>query len=443
MLQVVVIGGGPAGLIAAETLARAKVNTVLIESHPDRLLPCAGLVTPAVRQALEAPDLLLAQRVAEVAIFSPTGRAAFASFGGPDRTAGILRRDLLHLYLRKRAEEAGVEFKHGTFRRFLHGDGDYPLIEWTPHGSAVRERLGADVVIAADGIHSPVARALGLPALDLGLAYMEHLSVPSNLARQAESVQLHLGRKISPERFGWLLPAEDRWILGVTTHARRGRRVRDLAARLRARLGAQLNGTLTLGRSAFFFPWARRPKMVHDRVVFVGDAAGLNPGTTLDGLFFAAVSGRLAAEVIAEHQHMPTPDRLFEYQARFDAAYGGYLASVSAFEQTFLTNDKRREALVDVAWERDLHRVALAMFYDKSGTPAPLTARIKARARLAVSLLRQALASPKREQETLSRALPESGNYLDFAMAHRHQTGPLRAPAPAAEPAPAPRLEEG
>jgi geranylgeranyl reductase len=425
MLQVVIVGGGPAGLIAAETLARARVATTVIESHPDRLLPCAGLVTPAVKQALEAPDLLLAQRITEVAVFSPSQRVAFAAFGGPERAAGIMRRDLLHVLLRRRAEEAGVQFRHAAFRRFLHGDGDYPLLEVAPVGGGPRERLAADVVIAADGVHSRVARALGLPPLELGLAYVEQLSAPGGLARQPESLQVHLGRKVAPERFGWLMPAEDRWLLGVSTHARRGRRIRELANRLRHRLGRHLDGTQVVGRSAFFFPWARRPHLVHDRVMFIGDAAGLNGGTTLDGLYFAAVSGRLAAEVIAEHQHMPTPDRLGEYQERFEAAYAPYLKAIETFEHTFFGHDKRREALVDLAWERDLQRYVLDTYYEKRPAPLPVTLRLKAHARLAASLLRQAVATPKREQETLSRALPAGGNYLDYALASRHQTGPL------------------
>ncbi|MEB3223772.1 MAG: FAD-dependent monooxygenase [Candidatus Sericytochromatia bacterium] len=433
MLQVVIVGGGPAGLIAAETLARARVATIVIESHPNRLLPCAGLATPAVKQALEAPDLLLAQRITEVAVFSPTQRVAFAAFGGPDRVAGIMRRDLLHVLLRRRAEEAGVVFKHAAFRRFLHGDGDYPLLEISPLGGGPRERLAADVVIAADGVHSRVARALGLPPMELGLAYMEQLSAPGGLVRQPESLLVHLGRKVAPERFGWLMPAEDRWLLGVTTHAKRGRRVKDLANRLRNRLGRHLDGTSVVGRSAFYFPWSRRQRLVHDRVMFIGDAAGLNDGTTLDGLYFAAVSGRLAAEVVAEHQHMPTPDRLAEYQERFEAAYTPYMKAIQAFEQTFFSHDKRREALVDLAWERDLQRLVLDTYYDKRPAPMPMTLRLKAGTRLAASLLRQAVVNPKREQETLTRALPAGGNYLDYALAQRHQTGPLPSEPPATE----------
>ncbi|MEB3197466.1 MAG: FAD-dependent monooxygenase [Candidatus Sericytochromatia bacterium] len=440
MLQVVVVGGGPAGLIAAEVLARAGLSTTLIESHPQRLLPCAGLLTPAALAALEAPDLLTTHRIHELAVYSPTQRVAYVSFGGPERYATEIRRELLHAYLRRRAEEAGVVIRHARFRRFLHGDGDYPLLEISPLDSHQRERLAADVVIAADGIHSKVAATLGLPALQLGITYMEHLTVPGAAGRTPESVQIHFGRKIAPERFGWVIPAEDRWTVGINAPLRYGRRVRDLQARLRHRLGHHLDGAEVLGRAAFFFPWVHQPRFVHDRVVFIGDAAGLGTGLTMDGLYYAAVTARLAAEVIVEHQHMPTPDRLRDYQQRFEARHGDFLTALEAFERQFFTHDKHRESLLDLAWERDLHRVAMDAYFDKRAPRLSWPQQLRFKARYTASLLKQTLATQKREHDAIARVMPLAGNYLDLALSNRG-TGPLPNPA-AAEAAPTVKLKK-
>ena len=64
MLHVVVVGAGPAGLIAAETLASAGIATTVVERHPDRLRPCAGLVTRG-RDAQRRPVRIDARMLAE------------------------------------------------------------------------------------------------------------------------------------------------------------------------------------------------------------------------------------------------------------------------------------------------------------------------------------------------------------------------------------------
>lgn len=425
MLQVVVVGGGPAGLIAAETLALAGVSVTLLESHPQRLLPCAGLLTPQAVKALGAPELLVTERVAEMNLVSPSQRVAYISLGGPERSTGVMRRDMLHAHLRRRAEEAGVVIRHALFRRFLHGDGDYPLLEISPIGGSARERISADVVIAADGVHSRVARVLGLPPLELGITYLEYLTWAEGYRRPADAIHVHMSRKLAPERFAWMLPGDERWVLGISTHSRYGRRVRELAGRLRNRLGAQIKGAQVTGRGAYFFPWRNNPRFAHDRVLFVGDAAGIASQTSFDGLYFAAVTGRLAAEVVAEHQHMPTTDRLADYRRRFDERYGEFLGDMADLDAKFLASDKRREILLDLAYERDLQQATISAYFEKRALKLPLLLKLKARFRVFASQVKQAWSTPKREQQQLAKVLPTSDNYLDFALSQGN-TGPLR-----------------
>lgn len=440
MLQVVVVGGGPAGLIAAETLALAGIAVTLIESHPQRLLPCAGLLTPNAVKALGAPELLVTERVAELNLVSPSLRAAFISLGGPERSTGVMRRDMLHAYLRRRAEEAGVQIRHALFRRFLHGDGDYPVLEISPIGGSVRERISADVVIAADGIHSPVARKLGLPPLEMGIAYLEYLTWAEGVRRPPNAVHLHMGRKIAPERFAWMLPGDERWVLGISTHSRYGRRVRDLATRFKNRVGHQIKGAQVTGRGAYYFPWRNTPRFIQDRVLFVGDAAGIAAHSSFDGLYFAAVTGRLAAEVVAEHQHMPTFDRLSDYPRRFQESYADFLGQVEALDTYFLANDKRREILLELAYERDLQQTILGAYFEKRPMKLTLPLYLKAHIKIFTSRVKQAWQSKKREQEQIARVMPPTNNYLDFALAQR-DTGPLSPPVASSQTVPAARVK--
>ncbi|HEY9721268.1 MAG TPA: FAD-dependent monooxygenase, partial [Oscillatoriaceae cyanobacterium] len=264
MLHVVVIGAGPAGLVAAEALARAGLRTTLIERHPHRVPPCAGLVSGRFLEEFAVPAHL-GRRVGEVSVGSPSGRVAFLTLSSGDRAAYSVPRELLQALLRQRAEAAGAKLVHARFTRFRHGDGDYPIVEiQRPDGT--REALACDVVIGADGVHSRVARALGLPSLELGVAYTELVSPPP-AQPTVDAAQVHFGRKVSADLFGWLMPQGEALQLGVTTHARNGKRVWDMLAELKKRLGHHLDGTKALKREAFCYPLKSRDRLVHDRVL--------------------------------------------------------------------------------------------------------------------------------------------------------------------------------
>lgn len=436
MLHVVVVGGGPAGLIAAETLAKAGIKTTLIEQAPDRVLPCAGLVTGRVLSEFAVPEQLLAQRIAEVGIVSPSNRTAFLSLAGAE-VVGTITRDLLQALLRRRAQEAGVRMIHGRFQRFRHAEGDYPLLEIQRAESDEREELACDVVIAADGVHSRVARALRLPAHELGVAYMEKLTPPADARRGAEAAQVHFGRKVSADAYGWLVPYQDHWQIGVTTQARYGKRVWDMLAELKKRLGGTLEGAKPIGREAFCYPLRPRKTLAFERVLLVGDAAGLGAAATRDGLYYACKSGLMAAQTVIRHQNVPLPDRLFEYNRDFWAEFGAFFDSLTRLEADYFQQDRRREVLVDLGWNREIAKFAVESFVEKRRFAPPLPLALTIKAKLVGQLVKSSLNQRKRpEPEFHSRILPAGENYLDLAL--KSPTGPLRplleSTVPKAEP---------
>ncbi|MDB5096657.1 MAG: chlP [Cyanobacteria bacterium RYN_339] len=415
LLHVVVVGGGPAGLIAAEATARAGIKTTLIERAPERNRPCAGLLSSTFLEEFQVPELLLAQKVQEIALCSPTQRMAFVNLSGVNRWAGVIRRELLTTLFRRRAEEAGVTFMHGTFMRFRHADGDYPLLEVRLPGGE-REQLQADVVIGADGVHSRVARAIRLPALELGVVYQERYGYPEG-AKAPDGMQLHLGRKVSTDTFAWSLPEGDQLLLGVATATKYGRRVWDMLGELKKRLGSQLDGAKPLGREAFCYPRAAREKLAHDRVLLVGDAAGLVAPGVLDGLYYACKSAQLAAAAVVRHQHVPLPERLAEYEQDWKQEYGELFAAHARMEKTFFGADREREALVDMAWDRDVQRVAVEAYLTKKRFTLPFRLKLRMKTRMVSQLVKYRVINPKKlETDMVARAMPAPRNYLDLAL---------------------------
>src|SRR5690606_9989852 len=114
------------------------------------------------------------------------------------------------------------------------------------------------------------------------------------------------------------------------------------------------------------------------------------------------------------------PERLADYGRIWSAAYGKIFAQQKKLESLFFLADRRREALIDMAYDREAGRYAVEAFIAKQPFKPPFQVAVRLKARLTTQLLRYNMMSPKRlEGETMVRQLPASENYLDLALKSR------------------------
>ena len=312
------VGAGPAGSATALRLARAGARVALIERAAfPREKPCSEYLSPATTRILDELGVLASVEAAAPArlygmsVTAPngatmTGRfAARHGFASPRPYSFALPRATFDAILRCAAQAAGVAVREGVAVEDLRRSalGVTGVVTRAPGGG--RESLEAAVVVGADGLHSVVARRLGL-ARRTGptrLAWTVHLAGVTGVGALGE---LH----VSDCGYVGLGPVGG----GITTLALvlplRAARSRARALRgpgffaelerfpgLRGRF-REARVTREILVTGPFARWTRRATAPEGGALLVGDAADFFDPFTGQGIYAALAGAALAAETV-------------------------------------------------------------------------------------------------------------------------------------------------
>lgn len=282
MIDLVVVGGGPAGLATAIHAARAGLETVVIEKRTGPIDKACGegLMPHAVRRLA----LLGAQPEGKpfkgISYFD--GKRAVTAHFTSGRGFGV-RRTMLHCALLTEAERAGVKIVH---------DKAGPLTQDAE--SVTVNGIRARYLAAADGLHSPIRAELGLqlaPGRTKRWGIKRHVAV----APWSEFVEVYW----SEHTEAYITPVGDDCVGVAILTSRQGRFEQHLAAfpGLRQRIDGLAHEP---DRAAG--PLRQRVRSrVAGRVMLVGDAAGYVDALTGEGLGLAFAASRLLVDsVIAD-----------------------------------------------------------------------------------------------------------------------------------------------
>ncbi|MER6441778.1 FAD-dependent monooxygenase [Streptomyces sp. NPDC001185] len=279
MIDVLVAGGGPAGLAAAIHAALAGLEAVVVEPRTAPVdKACGEGVMPGGVVALRTLGVEVTGHALRGIRYLDGATRAEASFRGGGGLG--IRRTTLHSALHGRALGLGVRLVHGRI-------GEVRQNADTVEAGGFTSRW----LIAADGLHSPVRRSLGLelPGREQSrYGLRRHYRV----APWTDFVEVHWSRHGE----AYVTPVGDD-LVGVAVLSRRRRGYEDQLAAFPA-LAASLRGpAATDVRGAGPMPQRVR-RRVAGRVLLVGDAAGYLDALTGEGIALALGSAGAAVRCL-------------------------------------------------------------------------------------------------------------------------------------------------
>lgn len=342
----VVIGAGPGGLMAAADLASRGHHVIVLEEHAQvgRPVHCTGVLGYDAFTELDLPQDTILARSTAAAFRHESGEPVLVD---TDRIiAAIVDRGAFDARLGERATSAGAVVQTGARVDTLTVGPDGVIVQ-------VRDRetpITARVCVLACGANYRFNQELGL---GIPRAFVQTAQVEMPFV-ELPRIDVRLGRSIAPGGFAWAVPFARAGVpyvrLGLFCDSEAPRRFRAFAEGIATE--ASVDPSTIPEPRLKMLPLGPVRRTVSDRVVAVGDAAGMVKPTTGGGIYYSLLSGRLAAEVLSDAL---TRDALMArdlrvYEERWRASLGPDIRAGLAFRALATRiGDRGIRALVEVA----------------------------------------------------------------------------------------------
>lgn len=290
--EVIILGGGPAGIAAAIKLSSAGISTLLVEKNKfPREKTCAGILTQKtislLKENLYVPEIEQIISSNQVTIMFKRNKIGQFNIQIP---FSFVERHAFDHKLLNICQKSGTNIMEGLTVIKIFPDENKIIL-------SNNQVLTYKYLIAADGVFSQTRKQLGLsnsPAAFCIQDTFERCICPEPF-KHLQELQLNLGDIALG--YSWIVPYHEHIIVGTGAFTDHVDYSSLLAkhTKLCEHVGL-LNSTKKRGAFVPIGGFEDQKNHPYDNIVMIGDAAGLANPLTGEGIFHALLSGVYAAD---------------------------------------------------------------------------------------------------------------------------------------------------
>lgn len=293
--HVIVIGGGPAGATAARELAKEGLHVILLESKEfPRSKPCGGGLSEKTINLLPIESTgdishLIEKEIYQISFIYRYQDRVELDF--PQPVIHMTMREKFDQWLLNLAIQASVQVR--TNQRVIRVREEQQQVVVT----TTLEDYNAPVVIGCDGAFSQVGKFLYNLSCEQGIALEAEIETGNDALAAKDDVELHYG--IIPFGYGWIFPKRKHLSIGIGSFSSKVKNLRQYYHSFFRELEIPGDTGLVKGHP---IPVVKgvKPRFHTPRTMLAGDAAGLVDPLSGEGIYYAVLSGILAAQTVIE-----------------------------------------------------------------------------------------------------------------------------------------------
>jgi len=343
--DIVVIGAGPAGSVAARYAAENGASVLMLERDREPGIPvrCAeGVSHNGIAPFIDIDKRWIASQIDIAKLTSPNGESALMYNNG---IGYVLERRIFDTALCELAAKHGAQLVTKADALDLIKENDKITGVKYRYMGETRE-VKCDIVIAADGTESRVGRwagmktAVALRDIDTCVQY-----TLAGLNIKKDTCEFYFGNEVSPGGYIWIFPKSDSTAnvgIGIAGHLSHEKGPKEYLDEFVAKKFP--NATITYTVYGGVPTSATLEEIVKDNIMLVGDAARQVNPITGGGVVQGMIAGRIAGKVAAEAIKIGKFDAKFlkKYRKEWDKTLGNTQKVMHSMKEKFLfmTDDR-------------------------------------------------------------------------------------------------------
>jgi geranylgeranyl reductase len=324
-----VVGCGPAGGTAAREAARSGVETLVLERDPivGEKRVCAAGLRPGFCEEFDLPRSIVHCDPPTISLRGPSGIEHTFSIGQAHTTT----REELDGTIASLARAEGATISTSMLYRGYERDGNTTIVEYADMQTGERKKVRTNALLLAQGSSariepsSPMSYDKWAAGLITCFQYRVYPERPAD-ERAYGLLEMHYYLTKSERNvIAWMFPKRDHLSIGLGVVGKfSGKELRaELDAFLptvAARLFPGIPYTIR-EEGNLLYGGAPRPTPSDGDVMIAGTAAGLVDATTGEGIYEAAISGRLAAQAVVDAKRKRVRSVGSAYERSLKAAF--------------------------------------------------------------------------------------------------------------------------